>query len=82
MMARYVSTTAGGQSVFTTDTTSNNGLLSTGAAFGAGATWIGEIDGIIVTTSTGTLSIQAAEGTSGDSFTVSALSFFHLEPIT
>jgi hypothetical protein len=80
MNASFNSTTAGGQLVFTSTTTSNNGLLAS-AAFAAAAIYKAEFDGIIVATSTGTLSVQAAMSGAGDTFTVLALSFFHLERI-
>ena len=79
--ASFNSTTAGGQLVFTSTTTSNNGLLAS-AAFGANAIYKAEFDAIIVATSSGQLSIQAAMDAAGDTFTVLALSFFHLEPLT
>lgn len=68
-------------SVFVARTTSNNGLLAS-HAYGATTVYEVEINGIIVTTSTGTLSIQAAMDAAGDTFTVLALSFFHVEPVT
>lgn len=80
MDASFNSTTAGGQLVFTDTTTSNNGLLAT-PSFGANAIYKAWFDGVIVTTSSGTLAIQAANDATGDTFTVLALSFFHLEPI-
>lgn len=67
-------------SSFVATTTSNNGLLAA-HAYGAGTTYVVTIHATIVTTSSGTLSIQAAMDAAGDTFTVLALSDFHLERI-
>jgi hypothetical protein len=65
---------------FLVTTTSNNGLLAT-HAWGAAGTYTATLHGIIIVTSTGTLSIQAAMSAAADTFTVLALSDFHLEPV-
>lgn len=62
-------------------TTSNNGLLAS-SAFAPSTIYEANFDGIIVTTSTGTLSLQAAMDAATDTFTVLALSFFHVEPVS
>ena len=81
MAARFVSTTAGGQLVFASPTTSNNGLLST-PAYAANAVYVAEFDAVIVTTSTGTLSVQAAaDSNAAHTFKVLALSFTDFETV-
>jgi hypothetical protein len=72
--------TAAGQSVFGISVTGNNNVLTMPAYVNAAIVKT-EIDAIIVTTSTGTLSIQCAAPTPANTFTVLALSFFHVEPI-
>jgi hypothetical protein len=67
-------------SSFVATTTTNNGLLPS-HAYGAGTTYVATLHGIIKPSSTGTLSIQAAMSAAGDTFTVLALSDFHLEPV-
>ena len=75
--ARFVSTTAGGQPVFTAFTTSNNGLLAS-QAVGANVVYFVDIDAFITVTSNGQIGIQAAMSGAGDTFTVLALSTFEL----
>ncbi len=58
----------------------NNTTLAT-HAYGAGGTYSATLHGIIVPTSTGTLSVQAQMSAAADTFTVLALSDFHVEQI-
>ena len=78
--AKFCQLSATGESEFISATTSNNGLLAT-PAFAATASYSVTLHGVIVPTSTGTLSIQAAMSAAADTFTVLALSDFHVEQI-
>jgi hypothetical protein len=66
--------------MFLATTTGNNATLAT-HAWGAGSTYTLTLHAIISVTSTGTLSIQAQMSAAADTFTVLALSDFHVEPI-
>lgn len=79
MKASFTGSGGVANSTFVQTTTTNNGLLQA-PAFAALAQYVAEFEGIIITTSSGTLSIQAAEDTAGDPFTVQALSVFELSP--
>ena len=49
--------------------------------FAAGSDAFFVFDGIIVFTAAGTFSVQASEGTAGDTFTIDSYSFMDLEPV-
>jgi hypothetical protein len=80
MVGNFVENLAGGSDNYSS-TTTNNGAFSS-PTYAVNTLYTATFDGIIVTTSTGSLSIQAAESVSPDTFKVLALSFFHLEPIS